>query len=175
MKSFLFAAIVALGLTPVAHADLNDNIHQGEEVERPGWGNGGGRGPGRGPDHGGPGRGPGRPGPGRPDHGGPGWGGPRPGPRPQPPRPAPPRPQPPRPHPGPGYPPPAYNTEFVRCESYGYYGVQECYINPYRVRQIRLYNQYSYDPCIQGRTYGWRQDRVWVSNGCRATFEIVRY
>ena len=173
MKNLLLTVIVALGLTPLAHADLNDNIQQGDEIER-GWGGGRpnptpyppsnpGRGPGR-PDHGGPG------------HGGPGWGGPRPRPEPPRPRPEPPRPRPQPPRPGPGYPPPpVYHTEYIRCESYRNYGVDECYINPYRVQTIRLYNQYSYEPCIQGRTYGWNRDRIWVADGCRATFEIVRY
>jgi hypothetical protein len=53
--------------------------------------------------------------------------------------------------------------------------MQQCWINPNGVRDVRLYQQSSYEPCIYGRTYGWNYDRIWVDRGCRATFEIIRY
>lgn len=105
--------------------------------------------------------------------------GPRPPGRPDPyPGPGPVRPDPrPEPRPNPGYPPnppPAYSYEYLTCESY-YYRYTECYFNPYRVSQIRIVRQYSYDPCIWGQTAGVYADRIWVNRGCRATFEILRY
>lgn len=107
----------------------------------------------------------------RPDPRPPGGGRPDPYPGPGPVRPDP-RPEP---RPNPGYPPPPnYRLEYLSCNSYNY-RYTECYFNPYRVAEIRIYNQYSYEPCIWGRTAGVYNDRIWVDRGCSATFEIVRY
>lgn len=40
--------------------------------------------------------------------------------------------------------------------------------------RARLTKQKSDAPCIEGRSWGQRGDRVWVDNGCRAKFEVVR-
>ncbi|MDR2155888.1 MAG: DUF3011 domain-containing protein [Burkholderiaceae bacterium] len=57
--------------------------------------------------------------------------------------------------------------QLVRCESdNGRY--RECRM-PGRAR-IELVRQLSSADCIQGRTWGVRDDRVWVNNGCRAEF-----
>lgn len=41
------------------------------------------------------------------------------------------------------------------------------------IRQdARLVRQKSGSPCIEGETWGWGRDGVWVSNGCRAQFEV---
>jgi hypothetical protein len=40
---------------------------------------------------------------------------------------------------------------------------------------VRLVRQLSDAPCIQGRTWGYGNDYIWVSNGCRAIFEYGRY
>ena len=29
-------------------------------------------------------------------------------------------------------------------------------------------------PCIQGRTWGYDRNRIWVDRGCRALFEVGR-
>lgn len=39
---------------------------------------------------------------------------------------------------------------------------------------VRLARQLSDSPCIQGRTWGYDRNAVWVSNGCRAEFEVGR-
>jgi hypothetical protein len=40
--------------------------------------------------------------------------------------------------------------------------------------RARLTRQVSGAPCNEGRTWGQRGDRVWVDDGCRANFEVVR-
>ena len=40
--------------------------------------------------------------------------------------------------------------------------------------QVRLVKRHSDAPCIEGRSWGQRGDVVWVDNGCRARFEVVR-
>jgi hypothetical protein len=62
----------------------------------------------------------------------------------------------------------------VMCGSYGYQ-YNECYVNSYRVNNIRLHRIDSREACIYGRTYGFNQNRIWTSNGCRAVFAVERY
>jgi hypothetical protein len=173
MNKFLAIVFAICAMTQVGHAqeagyqveelsqnesEYSDAVNFNGDMERPGRG---GRDEGRGGGRGG--WGPGRPGPGHgPGHGGPG----RPGPRPGPPGPRP-----------PSYPPqypPSYRTEYVSCGAYGYQ-YNECYINAFRVNNIRIYRQDSRESCIYGRTYGFNQNRIWTSNGCRAVFAIERY
>lgn len=40
--------------------------------------------------------------------------------------------------------------------------------------RARLVKRKSDAPCVEGRSWGQRRDRVWVDNGCRAMFEVVR-
>jgi len=40
--------------------------------------------------------------------------------------------------------------------------------------RARLVKRKSDAPCVEGRSWGQRGDRVWVDNGCRARFEVVR-
>ena len=40
--------------------------------------------------------------------------------------------------------------------------------------RARLVKQKSDAPCVEGRSWGQRGDRVWVDNGCRGNFEVVR-
>ena len=37
---------------------------------------------------------------------------------------------------------------------------------------VRLVNQLSRSSCIEGRTWGWDRQGIWVTEGCRAEFEI---
>lgn len=71
-----------------------------------------------------------------------------------------------------------YNTErygsyndrvLVRCES-----VEERtrYCTTDIHGDVRLVNQLSHSPCIEGRTWGWDREGIWVTEGCRAEFEI---
>lgn len=39
-------------------------------------------------------------------------------------------------------------------------------------RDVRLVRQDSRSPCVEGRTWGWDRRGVWVSDGCRAQFQI---
>ncbi|HYC34058.1 MAG TPA: DUF3011 domain-containing protein, partial [Gemmatimonadales bacterium] len=56
----------------------------------------------------------------------------------------------------------------LRCESDGSY--QRCAAaNTWR--GARLVQQLSNNPCIQGRTWGFDRDAIWVNNGCRGTFD----
>ena len=41
------------------------------------------------------------------------------------------------------------------------------------IRQdARLVRQKSGTPCVEGETWGWNRDGIWVSNGCRAQFQV---
>jgi hypothetical protein len=40
--------------------------------------------------------------------------------------------------------------------------------------RARLVKRRSDSPCIEGRSWGQRGDRVWVDDGCRARFEVLR-
>jgi len=68
------------------------------------------------------------------------------------------RPQPPAPGPG-----------VTVCESHEY-RYNFCPTGP--VRSVQLVEQRSQAPCIQGRTWGWRHDGIWVDNGCEALFRV---
>ena len=39
---------------------------------------------------------------------------------------------------------------------------------------VRLYKQKSDSPCIQGRTWGYNRNGIWVDRGCRGEFQIGR-
>lgn len=74
-------------------------------------------------------------------------------------------------HHGPGY--GDYGSEFVRCDSINR-RYNECYFDTFRVRNVRLYRQHSKAMCARGRDFGVQRGVIWVQNGCRATFEIIR-
>jgi len=59
----------------------------------------------------------------------------------------------------------------LRCESVDR-RTQECAANARR--GVRLVRQLSDTRCVEGRTWGYHPDRVWVSGGCRAEFEVGR-
>lgn len=67
--------------------------------------------------------------------------------------------------------------------TYGSDGTFRCESNDMRVARclvdtrggVRLVRQDSDAPCIQGRTWGYDRDGVWVSNGCRARFTVGSY
>lgn len=39
-------------------------------------------------------------------------------------------------------------------------------------RSVRLRKQISGSPCVEGQTWGWSRDGVWVNDGCRAEFIV---
>ncbi len=79
------------------------------------------------------------------------------------------------PGPGPGYPGPGYPGPGgppmgrVTCSSNNG-GRQFC---PADTRGgVRMINQRSGSPCIQGRTWGYDRRGIWVDRGCRADFAL---
>ena len=62
-----------------------------------------------------------------------------------------------------------YRGEQVRCSSNDE-RTQRCNVDTRG--GVRLVRQESRSPCIQGRTWGHDRRGIWVSQGCRATFEV---
>jgi hypothetical protein len=64
----------------------------------------------------------------------------------------------------------SYNDRvLVRCESQDE-RTRHCVAD---IRgDVRLVNQLSRSSCIEGRTWGWDRQGIWVTGGCRAEFEI---
>jgi hypothetical protein len=58
----------------------------------------------------------------------------------------------------------------VTCESRDY-RQQLCPL-PVAVTRVQLVAQRSQAPCIEGRTWGWRPDGIWVTGGCEADFQV---
>jgi hypothetical protein len=65
---------------------------------------------------------------------------------------------------------PALAQDSIRCESTdGRY--RECVVEG--AGHIAMSRQRSDAPCIEGRTWGVRDGRIWVDAGCRADFQLV--
>ena len=58
----------------------------------------------------------------------------------------------------------------IQCQSRDYQ-YQFCGA-PDAVRAVRLIDQRSRAPCVEGRSWGWDRRGVWVSNGCEGVFEM---
>lgn len=52
------------------------------------------------------------------------------------------------------------STKYVRCRTNG------------RVARVELNREISGSRCVQGRTFGFDQNGVWVDKGCRADFRV---
>ena len=67
-----------------------------------------------------------------------------------------------------------YDSSLIRCES-GDYRRQYCQA-PYGVtlRDVRITRQRSVSDCIQGYSWGYNRNSIWVTDGCRADFAINR-
>jgi hypothetical protein len=77
---------------------------------------------------------------------------------------------PPPPPPGGGYyPPPGGGLVTCSSDNMGY---NMCRVNT--SRGVRLVNQRSGSPCIQGQTWGYNNKGIWVDRGCRADFALGR-
>ena len=63
-------------------------------------------------------------------------------------------------------PPPMNNS--VACESRNYQ--QNWCSTGRRIGRVWVAEQRSQSPCIQGQTWGWRDNSVWVNGGCSAVF-----
>ncbi len=84
------------------------------------------------------------------------------------------------PNPPPVYPPvyppvpnPGLQAEYIMCASANFSYFQ-CIFNPWGVVNVRLIQVNSPYACHLNQTFGVLPDRVWVSNGCAGTFEILR-
>jgi hypothetical protein len=74
--------------------------------------------------------------------------------------------------PGGGYrPPPPQQGGTITCSSNNM-GYNFC--SAFTGRGVRLVNQRSGSPCIQGQTWGYNNKGVWVDRGCRADFLLSR-
>ena len=60
-----------------------------------------------------------------------------------------------------------YNGDIIRCESSDG-RTRECAANTRA--GVQLVRQLSRAACIQGRTWGYGRNGIWVSDGCRAEF-----
>ncbi|MCL4760980.1 MAG: DUF3011 domain-containing protein [Burkholderiales bacterium] len=65
--------------------------------------------------------------------------------------------------------PPAPGPGLTVCESHEY-RYNFCATGP--IRSAQLVEQRSQAPCVQGRSWGWRNDGIWVDNGCEAVFRV---
>jgi len=57
----------------------------------------------------------------------------------------------------------------VNCASRDYQ--QQLCPLPFGATRVQLVGQRSQAPCIEGRTWGWRPDGIWVTGGCEADFQ----
>jgi hypothetical protein len=74
---------------------------------------------------------------------------------------------------GGGYPPPPppNNGGTITCSSNdGRYNFCQTWTG----RGVRLVNQRSGSPCVQGQTWGFNNKGIWVDRGCRADFAVYR-
>jgi hypothetical protein len=78
---------------------------------------------------------------------------------------------PPPPPPGNGYYPPPPPGGTITCSSNDG-GRKFC--DAYTARGVRLVNQRSGSPCIQGQSWGFNSRGIWVDRGCRADFLLGR-
>lgn len=62
------------------------------------------------------------------------------------------------------------NSDLIRCDSVSH-GTFRCEARGF-ITNAHVVRQHSNSACIYGRTWGYDQNSVWVSNGCRATFEV---
>jgi Protein of unknown function (DUF3011) len=66
--------------------------------------------------------------------------------------------------------PPWSGGDRLRCDSRNFQ-YEFCFV-PQRVFNVDLVRQTSSSACVLGRTWGWREDGVWVNNGCQGEFRV---
>lgn len=64
----------------------------------------------------------------------------------------------------------AHRSDIVVCKSYG--GYQFCKADV-RGGRVALIRQFSRSPCVEGRTWGYSSDGIWVDSGCKGEFEVL--
>ncbi|MGZ3743669.1 MAG: DUF3011 domain-containing protein [Pseudobdellovibrionaceae bacterium] len=74
-----------------------------------------------------------------------------------------------------GYPPRPPCEESINCASSGY-RFNSCYpASGLRIRYAQLSRQDSRTQCIEGETWGYDNNRIWVDKGCRGEFRVQTY
>ena len=64
-----------------------------------------------------------------------------------------------------------YGRSFrIACQSFSHIPTN-CSVNGY-IRHAYIVHRHSHSRCIQGRTWGFYGNTLWVSSGCRAVFEV---
>jgi len=66
--------------------------------------------------------------------------------------------------------PPWSGGDRMSCDSRGFQ-YEFCPV-PARVYSVQLLRQKSKVACVIGRTWGWREDGLWVSGGCQGDFRV---
>jgi hypothetical protein len=75
----------------------------------------------------------------------------------------------------PAYPPPPAYEEFISCAS-SKYRFNSCYpANGLRIRYAQLSRQDSRSQCLEGDSWGYDNNRIWVDKGCRGEFRVQTY
>ena len=59
--------------------------------------------------------------------------------------------------------------DVVRCTSRDY---RRTFCDVGRAENVRVRRQVSDARCIEGQTWGWDRRGIWVSDGCRAQFQV---
>lgn len=63
-------------------------------------------------------------------------------------------------------------AERIHCRSTDY-RYQFCYV-PAPVARVTIKSRISERPCVQGRTWGYQRNGIWVDHGCDAEFDVER-
>jgi Protein of unknown function (DUF3011) len=74
-------------------------------------------------------------------------------------------------HGGGGYPGGYPSGQQITCSSND---GKRNYCNADTSRGVRMVNQRSGSPCVQGQTWGYNRSQIWVDRGCRADFVVGR-
>ena len=61
-------------------------------------------------------------------------------------------------------------TQNIRCSSNNF-AYNTCYVDG-RIQDAMIVRQHSDSSCVEGRSWGYSSDYIWVDNGCRATFQV---
>jgi hypothetical protein len=67
-------------------------------------------------------------------------------------------------------PPPGFGPQRISCDSRNFQ-YEFCSVGV-RVVNASLVRQRSRSACVLGRTWGWRADGIWVSEGCQGDFQL---
>ena len=63
--------------------------------------------------------------------------------------------------------PASASAQRITCESRDY---QRQYCPTGRINRAQIVSQWSNAACVQGQTWGYQRDGIWVNQGCAAVF-----